>query len=169
MSFHEKLLSDLWRMHQAILFLPQCIRWQLRLILNQQAHACCLQFEYHHLHTSISLYKETSLPPGEKKWWSYKNVASKRKQSFKHLYYWRNRNNRLWGGSKKKFSILFKSVSAGVTMVKKNEAWATITETVTIVSSETQTVAQVKKKWFNIKANSKQTQLEYKGHLMCQT
>lgn len=71
--------------------------------------------------------------------------------------------------AKKKFSILFKSVSAGVTMVKKNEAWATITETVTIVSSETQTVAQVKKKRFNVKANSKQTQLEYKGHLICQT
>lgn len=54
-------------------------------------------------------------------------------------------------------------------MVKKNEARATTTETVTIVSSETQTVAQVKKKWFNVKANSKQTQLEYKGHLICQT
>lgn len=54
-------------------------------------------------------------------------------------------------------------------MVKKNEAWATITETVTIVSSETQTVAQVKKEWFNVKASSKQTQLEYKRYLICQT
>lgn len=45
----------------------QFCSYRSALILNQQDRACCLQFEYHHLHTSIFLHKETNLPPGESK------------------------------------------------------------------------------------------------------
>lgn len=59
-------------------------------------------------------------------------------------------------------ATLFKSVSSGVTMVKKNEAWAAITEAVNAVSPEVRTVAQVKKKWFDIKVDAKKRITEQK-------
>ena len=54
----------------------------------------------------------------------------------------------------KRKSILFRSVTAGVKMQNKNDAWVLITKAVNAVSPEVRTVAQVKKKWFDIKVDA---------------
>ena len=38
---------------------------------------------------------------------------------------------------------------------RNTEAWAAITEAVNVVSPEVRTVAQIKKKWFDIKVDAK--------------
>lgn len=40
-------------------------------------------------------------------------------------------------------------------MTHKKDIWASITEAVNVVSPEVRTVAQVKKKWFDIKVDAK--------------
>ncbi len=51
--------------------------------------------------------------------------------------------------------VLFKSVSTGVTGTGKKEAWDAVTQAVNVVSPEIRTVAEVKKKWFDMKFEAK--------------
>ncbi|XP_056884809.1 myb-related transcription factor, partner of profilin-like [Takifugu flavidus] len=52
-------------------------------------------------------------------------------------------------------SLLFSSVSAGYTGTNKKEIWAAITSAVDAVSGEGRSVAEVKKKWFDLKCETK--------------
>ncbi len=52
-------------------------------------------------------------------------------------------------------SIIFSSVSGGVRGPEKNKEWEKITAAVNSVSSVPRTVAEIKKKWFDMKLDSK--------------
>jgi len=56
-----------------------------------------------------------------------------------------------------KMPILFSSIHSGLSGPKKKEAWQHITDAVNGVSSVNQTVPEVRRKWFNIKLDSKKT------------
>lgn len=51
--------------------------------------------------------------------------------------------------------VLFSSVTTGHQAIKKKSAWNTITNTINAVSTERRTTAEVKKKWFDLKSDSK--------------
>ncbi len=52
-------------------------------------------------------------------------------------------------------SIIFSSVSSGVRGPEKNKEWEKITAAVNSVSSVPRTIAEIKKKWFDMKLDSK--------------
>lgn len=61
-------------------------------------------------------------------------------------------------------SILFSSVSTGVTGTGKSKAWTEVTDAVNSVSSVIRTVQEVKRKWFDIKLDAKKRITTHKLH-----
>lgn len=57
----------------------------------------------------------------------------------------------------KKRLILFSSVSSGCKVTEKKDAWNAITHAVNVVSGEKRTAEEVKKKWFDLKSETKKS------------
>lgn len=58
--------------------------------------------------------------------------------------------------------VLFSSITTGPQAVKKKYAWNIITDNVNAVSVERRTTAEVKKKWFDLKSDSKKKIAEHR-------
>ena len=61
--------------------------------------------------------------------------------------------------------IIFSSLSAGCTNTNKKEAWEAVTRAVDAVSGEGRTIEDVKKKWFDLKCETKRTIAKFRREM----
>ena len=146
--------GSMTRAHQTILFSPSGVCLWIRIILDWQVQVRSL-----YCNISISPYQDIGLSWRERcaehTSWSdkrekvQKNWRISQQQKLKWLYRRCKRD----------------TFPSGVTIFKKNEAWAAITEAVNVVSPEARTVAQVQN-WFDIKVDAKKTIADKKINIL---